>query len=252
MIAISTTQWKALADAGLLRFADEMVEHLSEFAPELAEVMDPQRLQALVQRGIARAKGYGFTNRGPLRSYLETMLALGSDFDTDPALVRATAALRGESADQLDRAARLHAAIGEYCDQVNGPDNQHALAAMRRVQDVPYDAMAGGSHVGERALALFRGGFPQKYDYAGDAALRQLLIAAARISGQYEVRTDTGKLVIATMLYSFGHGVFSDPAYAWVAETMRNSAVPADERPRHLHRRARTYLGAALANLAQR
>lgn len=251
MLTIGSDQWKALTDAGLLRFEGEMVEHLSGFAPQLAKVMGSRGLHELVRRGIPRGRAHGFSQRGPLRTYLETMLALGSDFDTDPALVRATVSLRNRNADAdpMQSAAAFHRDIVAYCEQVNGAANEHAFAAMRRVQEVPYEALSGGANLGERALALFRAGFPQKFAYTGEAAMRQLLAEAARVSERFEVRSDSGRLVTATMLYAFGHGVFDDPAYPWVAEAMRNVAVAAEERPRHLQRKARLYLSAALANL---
>jgi len=250
MLTIRPAQWKALAEAGLVRFEDEMVQHLSVFAPELARVMGEPRMRELVRLGIARGKAYGFTDRGPLRSYLEMMLALGADFDTDPALARATAALRGEPSEQHRRAAALYEGVLEYCEEVNGLQNEHALMAMERVRDVPYEALPGNGNAGDRALMLFRGGFPQKYEYAGEAALRNLLTGAARVSDEYGVHSMAGRLLIASLMYAFGHGVFSDPAYRWAPDTLRDAALAdAEERARHLHRKTRLYVSAALKNL---
>jgi hypothetical protein len=251
MMTIKQPQWSALSEASFQLFEDEMVKHLAGFAPELAKVAGPQRLHQLVQRGVQRGRAYGLTQRGPLRSYLETMLSLGSDFDTDPALARATASLRAPTIDQSQRAAALHAGILHYFDQVHGPDDEYALAAIRRVRDVPYEAFNGSGNLGGRALALFRGGFPQKYDYAGEAALNVLLGRAARVGDAYAVRSDAGRLVIAFMLYTFGHGVFSDPAYPWAEETLRHPDISEDQRPEHLHRKARLYLAAVLEHLAR-
>lgn len=249
MISISPTQWTALSVASQHSFEDEMVAHLADYAPELAKVMGTTRLKALVQLGCVRSRAHGLTNKGPLRFYLETMLSLGSDFDTDPLLVRATASLYTPDLDQTRRAEALHAAVLTCMDEVNGPDNEHLIAAIRRIQNLPFEAFAGRGNLGERALALFSGGFPEKYAYAGDAALRELLLTAARLSDEFGLRSDAGRLVVAFMLYALGHGVFSDPAYAWAGDTVRDATLPEEERAQLLYRKARLYLGAVLDSL---
>src|SRR6266513_1774031 len=153
VLSVRPAQWQALTEAGLVRFEHEMVEHLSGFAPELASFIGAERMHELVRLGIARGRAYRFTHRGPLRSYLEMMLALGSDFDTDPALRRATAALRAGPLEQHRRARALYEGVREYWEQVNGLQNEQATTAMKRVRDVPYEALAGGNFA-ERALLL--------------------------------------------------------------------------------------------------
>jgi hypothetical protein len=251
MITIRPTQWTALSTASQQAFENEMAAHLATYAPELAKVMGGPRLKALVQLGCLRGRAYGLTNKGPLRFYLETMLALGSSFDTDPVLGSATASLHTPALDQATRADALHAAIVSYLDEVNGPENEHAIAALRRIRDVPFEVFDGQGQVGMRAMALFRGGFPQKYARAGDAALGELLRTAARVSDEFAVRSDAGRLLVASLLYSLGHGVFSDPAYAWAGDTLRLTTLPEDERTQLLYRKARLYLSAVLDTLAQ-
>lgn len=251
MLTIKQPQWKALATASEQSFQLEMANHLGSFAPELTGLMGRERLMQLVQHGLQRGRAHGFTTKGPLRSYLETTLALGADFDTDPALARATACLKDPSLDPVSRAEALHEGVSDCLDQVNGAQHEHAMAAIRRIQNLPFDAFSGSGNLGDRALALFRGGFPEKYAYAGEASLRQLLLGAGRVSEAQAVRSDVGRLVIAFMLYTFGHGVFSDPAYAWAGDTVRDTQLPEEERAQLLYRKARVYLRAVLEQLAK-
>jgi len=251
MLQIRTAQWQALQAGGLRQFEHEMVRHLSGFAPELAQVMGKERMHELVRIGLARGQAYGYTNRGPLRSYLETMLALGSHFDTDPVLARATSVLRSEGVPQLASAAALHEGIAEYFKQVNGPRNEYALAAMTRTRDVPYEALPGGGDVRARAFVLFRGGFPQKYHYAKEDALQSLWTSSELRSAEFGLKSEAGRLLVVSLMYGYGHGVFSDPAYRWTADTMRDPALPdPEQRAQHLYRKNRLYLTAALKNLA--
>lgn len=274
MITIGAAQWNAL---GRQSFEDEMVRHLADFAPALARIMTRPGMVQFVRLGVERGRAHGFTHRGPLRMYLETMLALGSGFDTDPQLARATGALRARSPgqeiepderdvpsepseqaeqrrhdEQKARAAALHAGLTDYLDQVHGPDDVHAVAAMRRFMDLPYESLAAEGNPAQRALALFDGVFPHKSAYAGEPALRQLLSGAARASQAYGVQSAAGRLLVACLMFGLGHQVLSDPAYAWTAATLSDRSLPADERPRHLHRKLRLYLGAAMDHLAPR
>lgn len=251
MLTIRTEQWNALTQSGLIRFEDEMVQHLSGFAPELAKVMGEPRMHELVRLGIARGQAYGFTDCGPLRFYLETMLALGSDFDTDAMLERATEPLRNPPKEQHARAAALYDGVRDYFEQVNGRRNEHALAAMQRIRVMSYEDLPGGGDSSARALALFRGGFPQKYAYAGETALRAVVARAQRASVEYGARSEAAGLLLASVMFGFGHGATSDPAYTWIADTLRDASTPdAEQRMQVLHRKTRLYLSSALKNLA--
>lgn len=247
MLSIRPAQWRALTELGLVRFEHEMTEHLSDFAPELAQFAGRDSIRAVVRLGIARARVYGFTHRGPLRTYLEVMLVLGSYFDTDPALRPATAALRAAPVEQHARAGGFHNAVMEYCGRVSGLQYEHTVAAMRRLSAVSYESLAGDGSFRERALLLFRGCFPEKYSYAGDAALHELATSAARRSEEFSVRSDAGRQLIALLLYLFGHGAFADPAYCWMAQTMRDGALPdPEQRVRDLHRKTHLYVATFL------
>src|SRR5207302_709278 len=71
MLEIRSEQITVFEQAALEAFEDEMVEHLKKFSPEHCEVMGEPRVRSVIQLGMARAKTYGFTNRGPVRFYLE-------------------------------------------------------------------------------------------------------------------------------------------------------------------------------------
>src|SRR5262245_10939339 len=105
---------RQLREFGLLArqsFAEEMVEHLLDFAPDHAKSLGTKALAQIVELGMARARGYGFEQRGPMQFYIELMFHLGSDVDTDPQYPWAARILNrprvpGET--QLRRANELH------------------------------------------------------------------------------------------------------------------------------------------------
>ena len=83
MLQIRKEQMLVFEQDALRRFEDEMVVHSTDFSP-LCEVIGEGQLRVALRRAMARAGGYGFTYRGPIRLFIELMFLCGSAFDTDP------------------------------------------------------------------------------------------------------------------------------------------------------------------------
>lgn len=244
MLVVRPSQWEALRQEGLGRFATEMVERLSAFAPDLARATGAQRMRELVRLGIKRGQRHGFTHRGPLCFYLETMVVLGSYFDTDPTLKQATQALHVQFQTQEQKASVLYDAVREYCERVLGAQNQNASSARECIRSVSYDALPAGD-LTTRALNLFDRVFPAKYAFAGEASLRMLIRQAESDCAKIAVRSDAGKLLLALLLFVLGRGVASDPAYPWVAEALGDPTLDPEARMRALNVKARSLIPAA-------
>src|SRR4029450_5072165 len=133
MLEIRSEQMTAFEQAALIAFEDEMVEHLKNFSPQHCEVMGESRVRSVIQLGMARARTYGFTNRGPARFYLEMMFMFGTDFDSDPLLPWVLTILNDPATpDQMVRADRLYEGLMDYAEKVAGPNNQYIKEALRR------------------------------------------------------------------------------------------------------------------------
>src|SRR5215510_13947025 len=114
MLTIRSEQADAFRQAALQKFEDEMVVHLKTSYAEHWKVMGEVAGRCVIQLGIERAKKHGFTNRGPVRFYIELMFMFGSYFDSDPQHPWASHVLNDpESVDQSVRADRLYAAMNE-------------------------------------------------------------------------------------------------------------------------------------------
>ena len=84
MWTIRQEQAEAFRQNALQKFEDEMVEHLQGFASGHWMVIGEKTGRLVIQLGLKNAGQYGFTNRGPVRFYIELMFMFGSYFDTDP------------------------------------------------------------------------------------------------------------------------------------------------------------------------
>src|SRR5262245_7401254 len=89
-------------------FEDFMVTHLSDFSPLHSRSLGEPSIRSLINLGIERAKKHGFTRRGPVKFYIEAIILLGIDFDTDPQYPQAGNILRDKSiTDQTQRADQI-------------------------------------------------------------------------------------------------------------------------------------------------
>jgi hypothetical protein len=83
---IRAEQMRVFEERAWQQFEEEMMAHSKDFSPRLCELIGDEQLRVAVRAAIARAMDYGFTNRGPIRLFVEMMFLCGSSFDTDPSV----------------------------------------------------------------------------------------------------------------------------------------------------------------------
>ena len=247
---IRAEQMEAVRTAARRSFEDEMVVHLAEFSPPLFKAVKENGLREAIRLGMARAGGYGFTFRGPVRFYLELMLLFGSHFDTDPQYPWAAAILRDqEGGPQMQRAERLWEMTRDYRDTVAGQQDAYTLTALRRISDrarqpltVPSADFA--SFMREEMTRAY----PQKATYVGEAGLTALIGRATAPARAHGFSTPRGAALLVVLMFAFGHGCADDPLYPWIARTLTDPAITdGEDRAKRLERRAMTWLDHVLA-----
>jgi hypothetical protein len=252
---IRKEQMDILEQASLRRFEDEMVGHFRGFAPKHAQVIGEDAVRRVVRLGIGRASRYALTNRGPTRFYIEMMFMFGSEFDTDPMSSWAMSCLLDLSAsDQMERADRLHAALFEYLDRVAGPKNAYSIEALRRLDRArPEDFSVSASDFDEVALRGLRDVHPQKCEFVGELAVRQVIRSGREQARAQSAEDDLGVALFIALRFTLGHGFDRDPLFPWISQTL-NDPLVAEPRRRveRLHFRMKTYLSEALSYLERR
>jgi hypothetical protein len=92
--------------------------------------------------------------------------------------------------------------------------------------------------------------YPQKAEDVGERVLRGLVDTASARAGGLGVTSETGRALIAGLMFGFGHGVLDDPLYPWVARTLNQQLVPdPNERAQRLHEKTRVYIDYMLQHL---
>ncbi|WP_148314651.1 hypothetical protein [Sorangium cellulosum] len=245
----------AFEELALRGFEDETVEHLKDFASRHSKVIGEAGVRQVIRLGISRAKGYGFTNCGPVRFYIEMMFLFGSDFDTDPLLPWAAQEL-GTAAysEQLARAMGLYHALNVYIDRVIGRDRAPFTRALRRAYEARLELLTAisGHDSEERVFSTLAQIFPERLAHLGEEPLRAFVRRGPDMAERIGLATGRGVALSILLAYALGHGFASDPLCPWVENTLRDPNLKTPEiRVERLERRAGIYLEHALRYLEE-
>jgi hypothetical protein len=240
-----------LDEARWPHFETYMVAHLRDFSPLHSKSLGEAGIRRLIQAGVQRALAHGFSHRASVKLYIETMILLGADFDTDPQYPGAKAALDEPMPAEMDRADCLHAWLTDLLDKVGGPDRRFAKEALRRARDIPFQPIPVSSpNFMSEIIAQIKRTHPEKFGYVGEPAIRNLILRAQEEAQKYFVATDGGVCLFAGLMFAVGHGFVSDPKYPWILNTLSNAAItdPA-KRVERLYSKTMTYLDQVLEHL---
>lgn len=74
MMIIRPDQLRTFEQIERTRFEDEMIAHSKEFSPRLSAVLGDEQLRLAISSAMAKAGNHGFTNRGPMRLFVELIV----------------------------------------------------------------------------------------------------------------------------------------------------------------------------------
>ena len=248
MLTVRSVQMKEFEDAALRRFEDEMVIHSQGFTPRLCEVLGEKQLRVALRQAMSRAQTYGFTNRGPMRLYIELMFLCGSDFDTDPQYP-AIGEVLNASGDQMERAEQICDGVIDYQEKVSGPEGvnvRKALKALSVFAKKP-DTVFSNDFDAEMLQEMTRA-FPQKVDYTSKDRLMMLIEEGRAEAQKYDLLAGRAESMIVILMFAFGHGCTNDPLYPWIGRTLKDERIKDQTaRAQRLEKKAVTWLDHVLA-----
>jgi hypothetical protein len=243
VLQIRAEQMKTFERAARRRFEDEMIAHSHEFSPRLCEVLGDAKLRRAVRAAIERAESYGFTNRGPIRLFIELMFLCGSAFDTDPQYAPIGEFLR-DSGEQMYRAQEIHEWHNSYLEEVSGPRAIHVHKALSDLLAFTRRPLAiEQAQLHEGLLREMGHIFPRKAAFVGRQKLVDVIDESAAEATRYGFEGTRPTVLLAILKFAFGHGCTDDPLYPWIAQTLQDDKIASPEaRAARLEKKAITWL----------
>ena len=218
---IRSEQMKVFEQDAGRRFEEEMMAHSKTFSPRLCEVIGDEQLRVAVRSAISRADAYGFSNRGPIRLFIEMMFLCGSAFDTDPQYPALGEVLRA-SYDQMQRAEQIHSGFLDYLERVSGPGAANVHKALKDLLSLIRMPPTYSNDFVPAMLQEMNRVFPQKAAYVGESGLRALIDEGIAEARQNHFHTVRQKGLLVVLKFAFGHGCTDDPLYPWIARTLND------------------------------
>jgi hypothetical protein len=212
-------------------FDDEMVAHCEQFAPALTGPMGKRALRAYVMDRWRRACSFGFSLRGPIRTYIELSFLFGSDFDTDPQHAWAGKILRETDA-EMARAERIYEGTCNYQDKVTVWAQRKALVRWQLTGRVPPSRSRSG-FIQEASAEVTRV-FPEKTAFVGEEALRALIDEAVTQGVACGLREAHEQMLVVGLFLALGHGCANDPLYPSMKAAFQVPVTSSSERADHL------------------
>jgi hypothetical protein len=225
MWTIRQDQSEAFRRHHLLKFENEMVEHLQKFSPILSKAAGESAVRQAIQLGVGNAARYGFTNRGPIRFYIELMFLFGSFFDTDRQCEWAATVLNErEPMDQSVKADFLYASFNEYEPLVFGPDRKFLTQAKERLSRLRSEAIEGiGKGLTQDLAKFLRLIYPEKYAFLGSTLVNTLVQDAVHQAQSRGLADENGRILAAVLAFTAGYRFLDDPLYSWLTAGLETS-----------------------------
>jgi hypothetical protein len=244
MLVIRKEQMEVFEQAALRNFEKRLVAHIQQYAPQQSEIMGVSGVEAFVRLGRERANGYGFTNQGPIHFYLELMVLLGSDFDTDPQYPWIREILLNEKiVDQMDRADHLQQEAEKYFEKVYGPEDSYEKEALSNISHKRFkDLPSSGNDFSKDIVRCLYEINPYKCSIIKEQVIYELVDLAYVQTRELGFDSLPSGALFVLMMFKFGHRCCSDLQYPWIMETLKDSTIlDPDIRIQELHSKIKSY-----------
>ncbi|MCB9653442.1 MAG: hypothetical protein H6729_04820 [Deltaproteobacteria bacterium] len=200
-------------------FEREMFDHCRTFDPSLDDRLEPEAIAEFVRQSYARAQAFGFTLRGPTRTFIELSLIFGSAFDSDPQYPWAKRILGG-SGEEMVRATALYDETMRYRRRISSWAEQRALVRWEAERRDP--PVFAESRFVEAMVRRMQRLFPEKATYVGAEGLSALAREAVLESERRDLVSANAKALMVALFFALGHGVTRDPLYPMIGDALRS------------------------------
>lgn len=168
------------------------------------------RFYSYIKRGVIEAKEYGYSQRGPVRLYLDVMLIAGAHFEKDP-LYQWTDISREQNTSQIENSSYLYYKLHNYIDTVYGEGDIYFSESEARFKELSAKRLPAEDNQSIDELhKLLKYVHPQRYGFTGSGAVDKLLVYSNQYCDRYELKNGTYKSYVALIMFLFGFSFEND------------------------------------------
>jgi hypothetical protein len=231
VLRISAAQFEQLWFA---RFTDKVSEHLRLYFELPCRIAGDACVRETIRLGVTRARRWGLTLEASAQSYIDHMILLGSDFDSDPQLPWAREILE-RRLPELVRLDTLHGQTADHMARTAGPDSRNVFFAVARAlsHGLCPDLSVPPSESIEVVAPFLQRMYPEKFRLVRHR-LPELVAHAEATALRHGFQRPRALGRILGMIFLMGGGACDDPMTPWVGAIVRDRQHSSDEREQML------------------
>jgi hypothetical protein len=220
LLVIRHEQLQVLQEIPRHNIEAQFAQLLFRHYPKECRSAGDDRIRKFVQNGIQGAAGHGYLTLDTIGLYINLMMILGSDFDSDPQFGWAQSQLDDFSLAPPERIRALFRTTVKYLDQVVGTDSGHIVRAMVRIRKHDFEAPFAGAALENELAALLIQFYPEKAKFQGDDVNLTLIHGATQRAAVHGIHGPNGISAYVTLAFMLGIGFDTDPMYWWAADSL--------------------------------
>lgn len=228
MLKIRKEQMRAIGRVELRPFEKQMLKHVRQYFPKNIELLGEECVLKVIRHGYERGKEYDFTTRHEVCLFIDFMIMLGSDFDSDPQLPWVAEILKDESVyDPTERIDALYDKAMEYLDSVVGKDQVFPVEPLRKLLNYPLRELEHrlAGRVEQGVLVEFRRIWPQKYRHVGVHQFNELIGEGIELAGTLGFTSKRSVGLYLILMFLLGHRFDTDPQYPWLSNVLNDQGL---------------------------
>ena len=200
----SNSQIEVLKKLSFENYVNELMEHYEIMFPLLMSSLKKDEVRSFIEQGIVLAKKSGYTQRGPVRLYLDMMIIFGSKFEQDPLFQRLNVK-EENNVSQIERSVTLYTLLNKYLEAVYGVNGIYFKESLRMFNDLNIKDLPVGINVSSKDLhELLRRIYPQRYDFVTANAIDNLIALSDEYCKHCELKIDNNKSYFVLIVFLFG------------------------------------------------
>ena len=200
----SENQVLLLEELSLANYISEITEHCRIIFPGLMPLFDRESLRKYFSHVINLAKQSDYTQRGPVRLYIDMTIMFGVRFEYDP-LYRWLNNNIDHALPQLEKSMANYLLVDQYTSAICGMDcvffdESHANFQSLSINSLPSHVIDGGKKLHELLMRIY----PQRYKIVGENAIDKLIALSDIHSKNYDMKNESDKTYLIVIMFLFG------------------------------------------------